>query len=119
MIIIFFILAIASLIFIGLPFLAEQAWPQLESRPFTDIRRKKREGIWAISDIDSELEMGKLTTEDHAALRVRMKEELAGIIQRERDMADHDNESREQDIPLPLKKKLLFEVMRICGIQRS
>ncbi len=117
MVIVFFMLAIATLVYAGSPLLGERIWPQLDSRPVTDMQREKREGIWAISDIDAEYEMGKLTTEDHAALRARMKDELAVIMQRERSMAGHVHASGERDIPLPLKKKLLFEVLRICGIQ--
>ncbi len=119
MVIFFFVLAIATLAYAGLPLLRERTWPELDSHPVTDIQREKREGLWAIADIDSEHEMGKLTKEDHAALRVRMKEELAVTIQKERSMAGHAYASGERDIPLPLKKKLLFEVLRICGIQRS
>ncbi len=119
MVIFFFVLAIATLVYAGAPLLRERTWPQLDSRPVTDIQREKREGLWAIADIDSEHEMGKLTTEDHAVLRVRMKKELAVIIQKERSMAGHAYASGESDIPPELKKKLLFEVMRICGIQTS
>ena len=119
MVIVFFVLAIATLAYAGAPLLKERSWPQLESHPVTDIQREKREGLWAIADVDSEYEMGKLTTEDHAALRVRMKAELATIMQRERSMSGQTYSSGESDIPPVLKKKLLFEVMRICGIQTS
>ncbi len=119
MVIVFFVLAIATLVYAGSPLLKERTWPQLESRPVTDIQREKREGLWAIADVDSEHEMGKLTAEDHIKLRARMKEELAVIIQRERSMAGRAYASGESDIPPGLKKKLLFEVMRICGIQTS
>ena len=118
-IVVFFVLAIATLVYAGSPLLKERSWPQIESHPVTDIQREKREGLWAISDVDSEYEMGKLTTEDHAKLRARMKAELAVIIHRERSMAGHAYASGESDIPPGLKKKLLFEVMRICGIQTS
>ncbi len=119
MVIVFFVLAIVTLVYAGLPLMRDRTWPQLDSHPVTDIQREKREGLWAIADIDSEHEMGKLTTEDHAGLRKRMKEELAVIIQRERSMVGYAYASGEQDMPLPLKKKLLLEVLRICGIQGS
>ena len=119
MVIVFFILALASLIYVGAPLLHERIWPQLESRPVSEIQREKREGIWAISDVDNEYEIGKLTEEDHEKLRAGLKEELAEIMQRERSMLKAGDVPRDRDIPRPLKKRLVFEVMRICGIQGS
>ena len=119
MVIVFFTLALASVIYIGVPLLSERLWPQLESRPASQMQREKREGIWAISDVDNEYEIGKITEEDHLKLRASLKEELAEIMQRERNMMKAGDLTKDRDIPRPLKKRLLFEVMRICGIQGS
>jgi len=119
MVIVFFILILASLIYVGAPLLRERLWPQLEERPVSQIQRKKREGIWAISDVDNEYEIGKLTEEDHQTLRASLKEDLVDVMQQERNILEAGSIPKDRDIPRPLKQRLISEVVRICGIQQS
>jgi hypothetical protein len=117
--ILFFCITSAALIYLALPILKHQYWPCSETSPLSEIRKEKRNGIWAIADVDSEYEMGKLTENDYTALRGDLKNELLLIMNKERSLLESPGRIPDKDIGSELKKKLLLEVSRICGLKRS
>lgn len=118
-VLLFFALALAAGFFILSPLFLEPLWPSPPSSPLSELRRHKRMQLWAIADIDDEYDMGKLNKSDHAALREYYKTELIAVIRQEKEMLGEYGAPRVTDIPRPLKERLLFEVTRICGRQRS
>ena len=87
MVIPFFFLILFSLVYVLGPLLKESYWPFLRKGVFTEIHGDKKEGIWAISDIDFEYEMGKLTTEDYTSTRQHLKETVLPVMEKERDFS--------------------------------
>lgn len=118
-VVVFFLLALACLLYMGSPLVMQKYWPALKSSPLSELQRARKEGIWAISDVDNEYEMGKLTEADHAYLRQRLKAELLVVMEQEKKLTeDISMPAEDSDISPPLKKNLLAEVLRVCGIQR-
>lgn len=117
-ILLFLILAVGTVIYMATPLFWERFWPFLDGSAAGEIRRAKREGLWAISDIDSEYEMGKITEGDYASLRGRLKSDLMEAMKREREVLGGAGAEESEELPHNLKRKLLFEVLRICGLKR-
>lgn len=115
----FFCITLAAFFYLAIPVFKQPYWPCRETSPLAEIRKEKRKGIWAIADVDSEYEMGKLTEKDHAALRTQLKKELLQIMNRERALLESSGSTPEMDIEPGLKNKLLLEVSRICGLKHS
>jgi hypothetical protein len=116
---VFFLIALAVLLYMGSSFIKEKYWPALERSPLTELSSAKKEGLWAISDVDNEYEIGKLTQEDHEYLRRRLKAELMEILDRERKLMQDISIPSNADIAPALKQKLIREVLRNSGIQQS
>jgi len=117
--ILFFCIAMATLFYLALPIFRQPYWPCRETGPLSELRREKRKGIWAIADVDSEYEMGKLTESDYITLRGHLKNELLVIMSKEKKLLQDSGRAPDKDIRPELKSKLLIEVARICGLKRS
>jgi hypothetical protein len=115
----FFCITLAALFYLAFPIFRQPYWPCRETSPLSEIRKEKRKGIWAIADIDSEYEMGKLTQGDYTALRTNLKNELLLVMNKEKSLLQSGGRVPDRDIRPQLKKKLLLEVARICGLKRS
>jgi hypothetical protein len=118
-VLLFVILAVSSVIYMATPLLWERYWPFLGGSVVAEIKRAKRESIWAINDIDGEYEMGKLSGDDHSALRAGLKSDLAEVMKREREVLGHGAPHGGEALPENFKRSLLTEVLRICGLNRS
>jgi hypothetical protein len=112
--IIFFLFVLIALIYILSPLVGETHWPFLSKGKLTEIRSARKEGIWAISDVDSEYEMGKLTKDDHALLRNYLKGEVVPVIRAEKDLLGPLLKPV-KGISEGLREDLMREVVRICG----
>jgi len=117
--VLFFCITLAALIYSAFPLFRQAYWPCREKSLLSEIRQEKRKGIWAIADVDSEYEMGKLTEKDHTALRAHLKNELLLTMNKEKELLQSGGRIPERDIRPDLKSKLLLEVARICGLKRS
>lgn len=115
MIIIFFILILAFLLYILSPLINESYWPFISRGAIAEIQEEKKEGIWAISDIDFEYEMGKLTKEDYDSTREFLKRRALPVLKRERDFSKNIILKPGKEISKNLKKNIIKEVLRICG----
>lgn len=114
-VVVFFVLALAALIYAASPLLWERFWPAFDKSLVIEIQREKKEGIWAISDVDSEYEMGKLTDHDYTALRAHLKEDLIKVMQKEKALLKNTEHQAIASVAPVFKRKLLSEVLRICG----
>ncbi len=119
MVILFFILISASLAYILLPLAGENYWPFVSEGTLAGIQTEKKEGVQAISDIDFEFEMGKLTEEDHASTREYLKRQALPALKMERDLLDRMGLNPKQEISRKLKRDINKEVLRICGKKLS
>jgi hypothetical protein len=117
--VLFFTLALAVLFYLALPIFGEPYWPCRENSPLSEIKKEKRNGIWAIADVDSEYEMGKLTESDYTELRNHLKNELLLVMNKEKELMQSGGRIPEKDIRPELKNELLVEVARICGLKHS
>ncbi len=115
MAILFFFLILFSLVYVLGPLLKESYWPFLRKGVFTEIHGDKKEGIWAISDVDFEYEMGKLTREDYASTREFLKRQAFPVLEKERDFSKKIILKPGKEISKNLKKDITKEVLRICG----
>ena len=118
-IILFFILMLIFLVYIFLPLMKEIYWPYTKKGELAEIRRNKKEGIRAISDIDFEFEMGKLTGEDYASTREFLKKQAVPALEKERDFSERLFSGPKKEISKKLKKEITGEVLRICGKKLS
>jgi hypothetical protein len=81
----------------------------------SELHMAKREGIMAITDIDTEYEMGKLTQEEHTVLREFFKGEVLPILKKEKDFQRDSISSPKREISTDLRRDIIREVMRVCG----
>jgi hypothetical protein len=114
----FFCLALAALLYLAVPLFWEPYWPWISKSPLEEVRKEKTMGIWAIADVDGEYEMEKLTEHDYSALRSHLKTELLEVMERERGLKKYAGSVLAHDIRPGLKRNLLYEVTRICGLKR-
>ena len=117
--ILFFCITIAAFIYLALPIFRQPYWPCKEISLLSEIKKEKRNGIWAIADVDSEYEMGKLTESDYTTLRSHLKNELLLVMNKEKKLLQNSGRIPDKDIRPELKNKLLIEVARICGLKHS
>ncbi len=105
-----------SLIYVLIPLFTEANWPFLKRGMLSELRSARKEGILAISDLDDEYAMGKLTRDDYARLRDSLKHEVAPVLKKEMEISGAET-------PVPgqngLTPSLLREVIRICGLKHS
>jgi hypothetical protein len=115
--IVFAVMVIASFVYILVPLFGEPCWPFLKKGVLTDLRSAKKEGLTAISELDSEYEMGKLTNDDYVSLRESLKREVTPVIRKEMDIKALE-ESKPVELPADkFTSNLVREVIRICGIK--
>lgn len=115
MIAVFFsILVLITLLYVFSPLFGETYWPFLSKGNLTELHHARKEGIWAISDVDSEYEMGKLTKDDYTFLREYLKGEVAPVLKEEKDILNSAL-MPEKEISEDLKKDIIREVVRIWG----
>lgn len=112
--ILFSFFVLISLVYILSPLLGEAHWPFLSKGKLTEIHNARREGIWAISDVDAEYKMGKLTQDDHVFLRNYLKGEVAPVLKEEKDILARALRPT-KGISEDLKQDLMREVVRIWG----
>ncbi len=118
-VLLFFILILFFLVYIFIPLMKESYWPFLRKGIFSEIHGDKKVGIWAISDIDFEYEMGKLTTEDYASTREFLKGEVLPVLERERNFSKEIILKPKKELSRVLKKDIIREVLKICGRRLS
>jgi len=97
------ILAVITAVFIGYPLFQKQkgkASFALNHRS-QELEARKKEIYAAIRDIDFDYQMGKLTKEDHAALREQYKTEAIGMM-KQIDSAQIGKESRSEKAALAM-----------------
>ncbi len=119
MLIIFFILMLVFIAYILVPLAQDSYWPFVKRGSLAGIQGDKKEGLWAISDVDFEYEMGKLTREDYISTRESLKREALHVLQRERAFSEKIVLKPEKEISEGLKKDITGEVLRICGKKLS
>ena len=115
--ILFAVMVILSFVYILIPLFGEPGWPFLKKGVLTDLRSAKRQGLTAISDLDSEYEMGKLTNDDYVSLRESLKSEVAPVLRKEMDIKAHEDSKPVELPPDKFTSNLVREVIRICGIK--
>lgn len=115
MIFIYFIAVTVVLVYVLYPLLAEAYWPFMRQTALSELHLAKKEGIWAISDVDSEYEMGKITEEDHNFLRRQLKSEVMPVIKQEKGLYEQISLNHKRETSVKLRKRLVSEVLRLCG----
>lgn len=116
--VLFSVIILVSLFYVLIPLFKEPYWPFLKRSVLSELHSARKEGLMAISDLDTEYEMGKLSRTDYVLLRDSLKIEIAPILKKEREMAGKEHSEpagRTDNITL----KMLREVVRICGIKHS
>jgi hypothetical protein len=108
-----------SCIYILIPLFGDPCWPFLERGNLSDLHSARKEGVRAISDLDEEYAMGKLTKEDYEQLRDALKHEVAPILKKEIEMTGKDMYATAGPGRNGITGILLREVIRICGLKRS
>jgi hypothetical protein len=103
------------LVYILVPLMKESYWPFIRRGALAEIHEEKKEGLWAISDIDFEYEMGKLTREDYASTREFLKKQTLPVLEREKNLSEKIILKPKKEISRDLKKDINKEVLRICG----
>jgi hypothetical protein len=116
--VLFSVFVLISLIYVLSPLIGEMYWPFLSKGNFAELHHARKEGIWAISDVDSEYEMGKLTKDDHAFLREYLKGEVAPVLKEEKDILNRALKP-EKEISDDLKEDIIREVVKIWGKKHS
>ncbi len=119
MLVIFFILILAFLIYIFVPLVNESYWPFINRGSLAGIQEEKKESIRAISDLDFEYEMGKLTKDDYTSTREFLKKQALPVMEKERDFSKRIILEPGKEISKGLKKNITKEVLRICGKKLS
>ncbi len=119
MVIPFFLLVLITLLYVFRPLLGESYWPFFGKGEFAELHEDKREGIWAISDLDFEYEAGKLTRDDYLSTREYLKGDVIPVLERERALSGKTASRPERAISEGLKKDIILEVSRICGKRLS
>ncbi|HDH01039.1 MAG TPA: hypothetical protein ENG80_04435 [Nitrospirae bacterium] len=112
---VFFLFSLLLLFYILSPIFGERYWPFMRGGVFEQLYGERKTGIWAISDVDAEYEMGKLTEEDHSLLREQFKAEVAPVLLREKELTINSGLSPEKGLSGELREEMIKEVIRICG----
>jgi hypothetical protein len=119
MMILFGVIIFGSFIYILMPLFGEPCWPFLNRGNLSDLHSARKEGVLAISELDEEYAMGKLTKEDYQQLREGLKHEVAPILKKEIEMTGKDIHASVVPSRNGVTGSLLREVARICGLKRS
>ena len=98
-----------------MPFASDRFWPYITKQKYSVLASAKKEGIWAISDVDNEYEMGKLSEEDYNSLRKHLKAEVLPVLKKEKELLESIRYEDGAEISLQLKHDLYKEGIRHCG----
>ncbi len=115
--ILFAVMVIVSFVYILIPLFGEPCWPFLKKGVLTDLRSAKKEGLMAISELDTEYEMGKLTNDDYVSLRASLKKEVTPVLKKEMDIKAHEELKPVKLLTDKFTSNFIKEVIRICGIK--
>lgn len=116
--ILFNIIILLLLVYVLMPLFKEPYWPFLKRGLLSELQSAKKEGLMAISELDSEYEMGKLTKDDYVFLRNRLKSEIVPVLKKETEITGNEVAALSEQPKNNLTEKLLREVIRICSINR-
>ncbi|GMR03177.1 MAG: hypothetical protein BMS9Abin21_004 [Thermodesulfovibrionia bacterium] len=116
--ILFNIIMLLLLVYVLMPLFKEPYWPFLKRGLLSELHSAKKEGLMAISDLDAEYEMGKLTKDDYVSLRNSLKSEIAPVLKKETEIAEHEVAALSEQPVNSRTENLFREVIRICGINR-
>ncbi len=109
------------LIYTGMPLLREPYWPFVNLSKLREITEEKRTGIWAITDIENEFQMGKLSEEDYNMLMKQFRSEILPVLKKEQDLLGKSPgmSGENGDLNEEIRQRVLLEVLRICGKRLS
>jgi hypothetical protein len=109
------------LIYTGMPLLREQYWPFVNLSKLREITEEKRTGIWAITDIENEFQMGKLSEEDYNMLMEQFRSEILPVLKREQELLGKSpgTSGENGNLSEGVRQRVLLEVLRICGKRLS
>jgi|Deesub1362A_J573_1020465.scaffolds.fasta_scaffold32171_2 hypothetical protein len=111
------LITIAILLYVAVPLVREPYWQFVNLRRLKEIYEEKKTGLWAITDIDNEYEMGKLSEEDYKLLREQFKSEILPVLKRERELTGMERiDGKDGDrYAEKIREEALSEVIRIWG----
>ncbi len=115
------LITVVTVLYVTLPLLREPYWQYVNLNRLRDIYEEKKTGLWALTDIDNEYEMGKLSEDDYRALKEQFKTEVIPVLMEERRIVGDaivgsDNKGSLNE---KAKEAALSEVIRICGKRLS
>ncbi|HHN65596.1 MAG TPA: hypothetical protein ENK09_09565 [Nitrospirae bacterium] len=115
------LITVVTVLYVTLPLLREPYWQYVNLNRLRDIYEEKKTGLWALTDIDNEYEMGKLSEDDYRALKEQFKTEVIPVLMEERRIVGEaivglDNKGSLNE---KAKEAALSEVIRICGKRLS
>lgn len=111
------LITIAVFLYVAVPIVREPYWQFVNLRRLKEIYEEKKTGLWAITDIDNEYEMGKLSEEDYRLLREQFKSEILPVLKRERELTGMERiDGKDSDRHVEkIREEVLSEVIRIWG----
>jgi hypothetical protein len=119
MTVLFITIILISFVYILVPLCYEAYWPFMKGGTLSELHSVRKEGVMAISDLDDEYAMGKLTKEDYIYLREGLKHEIAPVLKKEMEMAGKETPGSDGPGQDSFTTGLLREVIRICGLKHS
>ena len=116
-----FLITAAIVLYMALPLAKDKYWPFVNIKRLKEISEEKTVGMWAITDIENEYQMGKLSEEDYRLLREQFKSEVIPLLKREQELIGKGvlKERLNGDLDEETRQKVLLEVLRICGKRLS
>lgn len=116
-----FLITAAIVLYMALPLAKDKYWPFVNIKRLKEISEEKTVGMWAITDIENEYQMGKLSEEDYRLLREQFKSEIIPLLKREQELIGKGvlKERLNGDLDEETRQKVLLEVLRICGKRLS
>jgi len=111
------VITIVVFLYVAVPLLREPYWQFVNLGRLMEIYEEKKIGLWAITDIDNEYEMGKLSEEDYKLLREQFKSEILSVLKRERELTgkQHIDRKDSNGHVEKIREEALSEVIRIWG----
>ena len=116
-----FLITATIVLYMALPLAKDKYWPFVNIKRLKEISEEKTVGMWAITDIENEYQMGKLSEEDYRLLREQFKSEIIPLLKREQELIGKGvfKERLNGDLDEETRQKVLLEVLRICGKRLS
>ncbi len=116
-----FLITAAIVLYMALPLAKDKYWPFVNIKRLKEISEEKTVGMWAITDIENEYPMVKLSEEDYRLLREQFKSEIIPLLKREQELIGKGvfKERLNGDLDEETRQKVLLEVLRICGKRLS